>query len=306
MEANEYILQKAATILRGMTWTGMVYNMFSKESPPADVLGRQVPIHDAADGYTSIKSLQFQGDLAGKDSLSAKKAMNDGRSEEQMLSELLSSVTDLHDIGVQMGVQIDQQNFISDRFEDKTSRVADQMLDVTLKASQLTLNLRKSDEGFLGTYQFIERNSGRFLSVDDTRIVLVPNEDLSTLFFCYLKETSIYGLQNAKTLKFLCSSVWGPILAQGCSFGRREECHLSLSEDSTGLYFLQTHWGTGGWLKQSIRNDGKNEVKEVLDIATANISDRKDMLLLKPVLVGGPINGHKGMCPTIGTVHSPT
>lgn len=293
MEANEYNLRKAATVLRGMSWAGMVYNIFSKESPPSNVLGRQDQTHATAD---SCRNLRYQTGLAQGGGLCVDKVINDGHGEEQMLSELLTSVTELHSIGVQMGVQINEQNYSIDRFEEKASRVADQMLDVTLKASQLTLNLRKSDEGFVGTYQFIERVSGRFLSVDDTRIILVPKEDLSTLFFCYQKESAIYGLQNAKTLKFLCSTVWGPLMSQGNSFGRREECHLSLSGETTGLYFLQTHWGSGGWLKRSAQSDG---AVMVLNTATANISDRKDMLLFQPVLVGRPTNGQKGICPVI-------
>ena len=51
---------------------------------------------------------------------------------------LLTSVTQLHDIGLSLGQKIEQQNATLERMEEKATRVNDQTLAVTLKASQLT------------------------------------------------------------------------------------------------------------------------------------------------------------------------
>jgi hypothetical protein len=287
IEANEYNLQKALTVLRGMTWTGMIYNIFAKESPPSDVLGKQ---HDTLSGKrpaleTSVNEKAFTSRVES--------IPNDG-DDEKIMNNLLSAVTELHDIGVQIGEQIDQQNTAIDRIEEKTLRVTDQTLAVTLKASQLTQRASNSNDGLIGTYQFIDQVSGYFLSVSNADLLLVPKEDLSTHFFCFLKENTIYGMQNAKTLKYLCSTVWGPIKSSGTSFGRREECHLSLSGDVTGIYFLQTNWGTGGWLKGSVPADSTNGAIS-LNTVTSNISDKVGVLLFKPVCVSGTAGTQKGL-----------
>jgi hypothetical protein len=287
IEANEYNLQKALTVLRGMTWTGMIYNIFAKDTPPSDMLGKQ---HDVLPGKgpaleTSVNEKSYTS--------RAESIPNDG-DNEKMMNTLLSALTDLHDIGVQIGEQIDHQNTAIDRIEEKTLRVTDQTLAVTLKASQLTQRASNSNDGLIGTYQFIDQDSGYFLSVSNADLLLVPKEDLSTQFFCFLKENTIHGLQNAKTLKFLCSTVWGPIKSSGTSFGRREECHLSLSGDITGIYFLQTNWGTGGWLKGSAPADSTDGAIS-LNTVTSSISDKVGVLLLKAVCISGSASTQKGL-----------
>lgn len=287
IEANEYNLQKALTVLRGMTWTGMIYNMFTKESAPSDVLGKQ---YDILAGKAPV----LETSVNGKAFTSRDKSIPNEGDTEKIMNNLLSAVTELHEIGVHIGEQIDQQNMAIDRIEEKTLRITDQTLAVTLKASQLTQRASNSNDGLIGTYQFIDQDSGYFLSVSNADLLLVAKEDISTQFFCFLKEKTIYGMQNAKTLKYLCSTVWGPIKSLGTSFGRREECHLSLSGDITGIYFLQTNWGTGGWLKGSApaasTNGGIN-----LNAVTSSISDKVGVLLLIPICISDPANSQKGL-----------
>jgi hypothetical protein len=75
---------------------------------------------------------------------------------------------------------------------------------------------------FLGTYHFIDENEC-FLSVMGKSVMLTDNEDRSTLFNCYTKDSTLYALQNTKTLKFLSATLWGlsGIQAVGESFNRR-------------------------------------------------------------------------------------
>ena len=282
------------TVLRGMTWTGMIYNMFTKEPTASDIVGRQELI-------TQPRLTQSETSCRGApDEELAKPGMqmSNELSEEDMLSKLLGTVTNLCEISVHLGEQINQQNSRIDRIDDKTVRVTEQTLAMTLKTSQFIQRISNSTDGFVGTYQFLE-DDGWYLSVSDTELLLVPKEDISTLFFCYLKEPNIFGIQSAKTHKFLCSTVWGPVMPAGYSFARKEECYLSLSADLTGIYFLQTNWGVGGWLKRS-EQIGKVVGKEsvVLKTVTASISDKNGILLLRPVLVG---ELKKGIIPRVQT-----
>lgn len=270
------------TLLRGMTWSGVIYNLFSKEETPLDVVGRQE--RSAAIEH----SMEFKQEVSidEEELFSRKKHSSSELTEEEMLSKLIFSVTELCDIGVHMGIQIEQQNKMMDRIEEKAIRVTDETLAVTLGSAHLTQKLTNSNDGFLGTYQFIDEVSGCYLSVDKTDLVLVSKEDISTLFFVYEKQCALYGLQNAKTLKYLCSTPWGPIKASGNFYGKREECHLFLNGDQKGIYFLQAHWGAGGWLKRTLTPNSSNAKNGILNSVTLNLSDRNDILSLEAVLVG--------------------
>lgn len=283
------------TVLRGMTWSGVIYNLFAKEGTPLDVVGRQ---ERSAAIEHSMESKQEADINAGGLFLGNRNSSNE-LTQEKMLSKLVLSVTELCDIGVHMGNQIEQQNGIIDRIEEKTIRVTNETLAVTLGTAHLTQRISNANDGFVGTYQFIDEVSGSYFSVDNTDLILVPKEDISTLFFVYEKQSTLYGLQNAKTLKYLCSTPWGPIKACGNSYGKREECHLFLNGDQKGIYFLQAHWGAGGWLKGNVTPNRNPEKGGVLNSITLNLSDRNGILLLKPVFVGGVENGGKKVSPSI-------
>ena len=125
--------------VRGMTWTGMFYNMISADRQS------NVSHHDGTSTTTtsttttsapsSSSSAQHQhNELMGMSSSSASSAAND----KNELDLLLTSVTQLHDISLSLGQKIEQQNATLERMEEKATRVNDQTLAVTLKASQLT------------------------------------------------------------------------------------------------------------------------------------------------------------------------
>jgi hypothetical protein len=78
------------------------------------------------------------------DKLLTSQQPNDG-DENEMLNQLLSSVTELEAVGATMGSQIEQQNVIISRIDQKTERVGDQTLAVTLEASILSQRMKSYD-----------------------------------------------------------------------------------------------------------------------------------------------------------------
>ena len=270
------------TVLRGMTWAGVVYNLFAKEQTPLDVVGRQE--RSAAIEH----NLEFREKMTtsdGEEHLSSKDKISMEVTEEEMLSKLILSVSELCDIGVHMGNQIQEQNDCIDRIEEKTIRVTDETLAVTLRTAHLTQSIANSSDEMVGMYQFRDEFTGFYLSVENTDLVLVSKEDLSTYFLCYKKLSTLYALQNAKTLKYLSSTPWGPIKCCGINFGRREECHLFNNDEQRGIYFLQANWGTGGWLKKNLTKIRNNDNGGFLNSVTSNLSDKNGILLLKAIIV---------------------
>jgi len=204
--------------------------------------------------------------------------------EEQDLGVLLSSVTQLHDISLALNDKVHQQHAAIDRVDEKALRVNDQTLAVTLKATQLAQRTQgTSREEFAGYFQFVDDATNALLSVAaDGTLTLAERADRSTVFKCWVRSGTLYALQNDKSLRYVSSTVWGPVRAVAHSFGRREECHLaSLDEGrSTGFFFHNTNWGAGGWLKQPAPDSC------VLDSVTNGVSDRHGMARFYPVCLG--------------------
>jgi hypothetical protein len=129
------------TILRGMTWPGMIYNtIFATETVKNDSSDR-----NQIEGNVNIQkneSDEKSGNLLDHPLTSQQPKVVD---ENEMLKQLLSSVTELEVVGATMGCQIEQQNIIISRIDQKTERVGDQTLAVTLEASILSQRMKTYD-----------------------------------------------------------------------------------------------------------------------------------------------------------------
>lgn len=282
LESNEYVVQKAMKTLRGMTWGGMLYNIFAGNNKPKEAGPIAMVSPDNLTNNCTIGSVDRTHDpSSGTTRILGKTSPIDDETKD--LDQLLASVTQLHDISLTLGRKIEQQNATLERVEEKASVVNDDTLAVTLKASQLAQRSSSAREEFVGYYQFIDDDSHALLSVNaDGQLVLVNTPDRSTVFKLHVKSGTLYALQNDKSLRYISSTVWGPIRAVSTSFGKREECHLSsLSEDCpTGIFYPCTNWGAGGWLKYP------KEGQFYLDSVTKGISDKEHMVMLRPACLG--------------------
>ena len=147
LEANEHIVDKAMKTVRGMTWTGMFYNMISADRQSNvshrddPTTGRKTNTTSTTPSSSSSSSSSVQRhpneQLMGISSSSSSSSSSLSNDKKE-LDMLLTSVTQLHDISLSLGQKIEQQNATLERMEEKAIRVNDQTLAVTLKASQLT------------------------------------------------------------------------------------------------------------------------------------------------------------------------
>jgi Fascin domain len=321
LESNEFVLQKAMKSLRGMTWSGMMYNMLSWEKPRSENKPAQSSSQSVlCESPSSTRMGDTDGAYIrpGASSLRGSTPTPSRMDDEIALGGLLSSVSELHSISLTMGQKIETQNATLERLEQKGQAVEDQTLAVTLKAAQLTQRSSfqfQANEECCGYFQFVDTETGLYLAVDnDGAVVLTDARDRSTLFKCLKRETALYGIQNEKTLKFLSSTFWGPVRANGFNFNRREECHVDLGGSTTGIFFVNTKWGAGGWLQRPADtsgladsgvqigtvnasasgsgsadnglSSGLGHKAVVVDRLTKNISDKTDMLVLRVISLG--------------------
>jgi len=293
LESHEYVLNKSSTLLRGMSWSGWLYNLVTADPPPP-------PTHVAqfTASASSIKVSQQQQQQQRSSSIdSAARVDDEGGTwrESQQLDNIQARVEEIHSIAVSLSRSVGSQNESIERIEAKTEQVKDKTLSNTLKAAQVSASVFRSRDAYVGSFQFIEQASGKYLAAvgEDLRLVVTP--DKSTFFECFEKggvrerSTAQYlgvasqpihddgiliGLKSGKTLKYIGSTWIGSIKVLGNVFGAQEQCHVKLNGEPTGIFVLSLNWGAGGWLKAP-QADG-----EALTNYTANVADKSNQLLL--------------------------
>ena len=124
-----------------------------------------------------------------------------------------------------------------------------------------------------------EVSSGRFLqAVDDmlqlSNVTDANAIDRSMVFHHFTKEEHLFGLQNAKTLRFVGVTMWGSVKAASSVFGSYEEVYIDIvsggQKQGTGILVLSCNWGGGGWLKPDEKGDlvavskGVNDTQNIL------------------------------------------
>ena len=263
MEANEYTLAKTQKVLRGMTWSGAIYNMFASDPTPTSVASA-----GASSSMTSTSSRSNGAQGSGSRTENRQVPIEalgpwqgDTAAEEGMdpMHGVLKGVEALHDMSLSLGQKIQANN---DKIQD-TERVLqsneDQLLKATLRTAQLTQRNTRSVETLVGTFQFIHTPTGRYLAVADASDDLVLQDpvtgsggepvDRASLFFIYKKEQLLMGALNAKTHKWIGTTWLGDIKASGERFGRNEELYVDITGRPSGVYVLACNWYSGGWIR---------------------------------------------------------
>jgi hypothetical protein len=260
LEANQYTLDKSMRTLRGMTWSGFVYNqcVSTKEL----VLGTTPAVPPA--NQPSAARPQSNGVTAQPVVTTAAAGLGIAPRENDDLDEISSAVATLHKMSLDIGNQLDHQGVVIDKITEKTEKVTEQTLAVTIRASQLSDRARNRKPTHVGIIQLVDVVSGKYLAVTDSRLVLSEKKDRSTYFACFVKESHLFGLQNEKTLKYVGCAMLGHIIAESLYFGTQEECYIDIDAKTTGILFIARHWGAGAWLKRPLA--------DLLNASTASAS----------------------------------
>mmetsp|Transcript_13491 Transcript_13491/g.20278 ORF Transcript_13491/g.20278 Transcript_13491/m.20278 type:complete len:347 (+) Transcript_13491:73-1113(+) len=284
VETTEYVLQRSMRVLRGMTWSGMFYNMVTKESEPTKTIShthRQHPnITDTVDVREHYQNRRELLDGTG----------NTSRTCDEEMERLAGSVQKLEDVSLTINRSLQAQAQLADDLTEKTEDVNNAMLATLLRTAQLTQRAKKTSEVEIGIFYFQQMGSNQYLCVNGTQVVLCDRFDRSAIFRVFSKESHLMGLQNMKTFKFLGINMWGSVTASSAVFGTYEETFIDLDgfRRTPGIFFLAPNWGGGGWLQQPLATESSNQ-KDTLPICTSvtkGISDCTSRLQLvaKPML----------------------
>eukprot|EP01038_Epipyxis_sp_PR26KG_P012732 gene12732-17073_t len=305
LESNEYILNKSMKTMQNMTWSGYLYNKCASvkkivTNKPIDAEMNIIAsknrknINNSNNDSNHIKN-KYNNNQLFENNYDNQYEKSDTVTEDDEIIEISRAVSTLQQLGTLMTEKLDNQLTSLDRIEDKTDRVNDKTLAVTLKASQLTQRSRKKESEFIGSFQFLDCESGRMLAVFAESIVLTSAcTDRSTFFNCFVKENNIIGIQNQKTLKFIGCSLFGSSVCSANAFNKQEETFIELNGQETGIFLCARNWGGGGWIKHTFNrrnahnnnnnnnnNNGDLFEYEVLNDTTNGISDKSGMVKLK-------------------------
>ena len=283
VESTEYLLQQSMRQLRGMTWSGYFYNLVTSEGKlkPSSTTekmreqnvstGRsQNKFEESSENATDGADVNNMNNelFSSQSATQARKQKQDSDIEK-----LSNSLTTLQDVSVSINEALNEHDEIADSLTDKLNDTNDYALAVTLRTAQMTQRTTGSKSVLLGEYKFRTIHNN-YLSVFDESITLTPQFNWSTVFRVYVKENNLYALQNVKTRNFIGLNFWGNVVVKSTGFGKNQEVFIDLTA-RTGILFLASNWGNGGWLKPD--KDG------LLRAVTKSLVDRDDRLIMTPM-----------------------
>jgi len=284
VESTDYTLQKSMRVLRGMTWSGAIYNMFTSEPTAAAAAVGGTPILNQSANPNHINNSQTQTQSDSESSTGIRKEKTD-----EALDEVFKGVENLKALSQELGHKIVSNHEQLDSFETQVEANEDSMLAVTLRAAQLTQRSNRSKEKYIGTYQLVHEPTGKVLYLLDDDLLLAEvgrgsSKDRATLFACYRKETHLLGLQSLKTRKWLGITWLGDIKVGAQYFGKSEELHVDLSGRPGGVFFLACNWYSGGWMTTPSSNPG---VKTMLK-PTTGLRDKEGRVVVRAMKTVDP------------------
>ena len=289
LDSQEEIVNQSLRKLRGMTWSGTFYNVFSDVASTISSTISSPAVEQPAKSSSVLNESQISTEST--QNLSEKRENTNTNTnsttiqseEDKMLEDIANAASVLKQLGLTMGKQLEDQNQQLENIEQRTDQVHDKTLAVSIRASQLTQKHSKKDR-YIGCFQFMNTSNSSLLCVDGDNLALTDSADPSTIFRVILRQDTIVGLQSEKTGKFVGITMWGSIAVSGNYFGSQEECFLELTGNQTGILFIAKNWGAGGWLKAPVSSDSSVPASTspvLLQETTKSADDRENRMIIK-------------------------
>ncbi|KAG3113120.1 hypothetical protein PI124_g10488 [Phytophthora idaei] len=274
VDETQATVDTSKRVLRGMTWSGWVYNKLSA----APQLSNSKEPHEIAMGFICPEcKVKFQSaDQLGMhygnvhERLSNKeeqppnlleKRPNNGQIQQQ--SRVAESIGDIHDKflrnlepqlaelkeqSLALGSALDTQNEQLGRLDTKIGRVHHDMKQVGIQATKMAG--RKVPVVFRFRCAFQKVQTGKFLRDVDGEAQLgadVVVDGCTFRAYTLGDDSDVWGFQSEKSSNFLGINRYGNLKVQGADFNSYEQ-FLVESKASTPIFCLSSYFGLGGWV----------------------------------------------------------
>lgn len=298
LEDTDYLITQSVRSLRGMTWSGSLYNAWSdaaslftgptprsSSDPVSKETTQQTPSHASQSATASRGQPPL---FTGTTQQQQPKTKFD-----QDMDEISHALESLRAIGINLNEQLGDQLEQIDRIESATDRLNENTLAVTLRTTKVSNRTSHDNGKCIGSYQFVSMENGMLLlGADGEYLVLTNSADSSTVFDVYLRYDTIVGLCNKRTGKYVGKTMWGGISVGGLYFGSMEEWYFDFAGGESGLLCLSKNWGAGGWLKEptaeNLREDDRGIKRHILDTTSTSVRDRKQCLQFRAIACAPP------------------
>ncbi|TYZ65033.1 hypothetical protein PybrP1_003006 [[Pythium] brassicae (nom. inval.)] len=290
LERSERVVEQAQQnvdlskrALRGMTWSGWLYNAVSSAPQPSGDRGAGQEIamgficpecrvkfaspeqlgshytgaHEAAPGAREGRRSSATSDARDRLGQSSARAAaaaqqrseSDGDIHEQFLRAVEPQLAELKEVALAMGSALDAQKAQLDRLDHKTDTVNDGLKHVVVQAKRLAGATLGAHYRFRCAFQEVE--SGRFLrDVDgDARLGADIVVDGCTFRAYTLGDgTELWGFQSDKSSLFVGVNRFGALKVRGEDFRSYEHFAIDPTRATTAILCVSSFFGLGGWV----------------------------------------------------------
>lgn len=274
LDMTEFVARQATRVIRGMTWGGMLYNIFT-----SDPVLQNKPLSKKEKNLIVSNNANKKVDFFDND-----------------LDDISKALDQMRSIGEAMGTSLEQQKQTIARIDRKSNIVHNSLMLLTIRAGQL---MRGGSKPWveLGVMEMIDLKSCRYFAVDDTTadntgLVLTHRHDTSSQWRVYTTGTlpsrqnyDVIALRNVKTLRFIRITLTGNVAVAGEVPEYPEELFFDIEGvKPTGMLLMRRNWGNGGWLKCPYTNSDPNRGLDdsILNITSTSIHDHENTLLFLP------------------------
>ncbi|GAB9476683.1 hypothetical protein Gpo141_00013741 [Globisporangium polare] len=291
VEDTQQVVDLSKRILRGMTWSGWIYNAVSSApqrvsdrnaSQPVEItmgficpecrvkfntpeqLGAHyanthehlAPQHDS--GTSAAAGLLRRTPELGRRSSQTTQLVNQQSEDvhEEFLRALEPQLAELKEVSLALGNALDAQNSQLERMDQKVDIVQDGMKRVSIQAKKLTGSRLTVNYRFRCAFQ--EVGSGKFVRDLDGEASLSADIVIDGCTFrAYTlgDGTELWGFQSEKSSLFFGVNRYGNLKIRGEDFKSYEQFAIDHTKATTAIFCVSSFFGLGGWI--TARDDSK-------------------------------------------------
>ncbi|POM71196.1 Hypothetical protein PHPALM_12263 [Phytophthora palmivora] len=275
LDETQATVDMSKRVLRGMTWSGWLYNKFSNapqlsankradeiamgficpdckvmfESP--EQLGNHYgSVHEkwrhgegvqnlVGNRHDQIRHFQLQSQAAGN-------GIED--IHDTFLRDLEPQLAELKEQSLALGSALDTQNEQLNRLDSKIGRVHHDMKKVGIQANKLAGKRVSVVYRFRCAFQEVQ--TGKFLRDADGEALVSADivvEGCTFRAYTLGDDSDVWGFQSENSSNFLGVNRYGNLKVRGSDFNSYEQ-FLVESKPSTSLFCLSSYFGLGGWV----------------------------------------------------------
>lgn len=252
-DSNQYIIDRSARLVRGMTWWGWFTNKFTTEPKPPEP--RRTGRVQQSASEAPPRPLAREPAVVGPEVVVPIPSSHPKlREQQEYIDEVSRGLDDLLEVGTEIGRRAEEHNETVPRLHGKIEKLWQSTRHVTRQAGRVMESYAtRATPQLLGRVALREVATRRFLRARGAVVALSNEIDClraTCCFALYEKRANLLGLQSTVSRRYVGLTFSGAIKCSATSFGRCEEFDLDLTKSTdTPLLCVAANFGAGCWVR---------------------------------------------------------